>query len=94
MATHDSAIKRHRQSVKNRDRNRHHRTRLRSQVKKLRRALDGGDLETARGMLSATLKLVDHSAKLGVIHDNAAARTKSRLARAVQRAAAGSTPGA
>ena len=34
--------------------------------------------------------LVDRTAKLGVIHDNAAARTKSRITRAVNRAASGS----
>jgi small subunit ribosomal protein S20 len=90
MATHKSAIKRHRQSLERRLRNRRHRSRLRGRVKAIRKAIAAGDVETAREMLPATLALVDHTAKLGVIHDNAAARTKSRISRAIQRAATAS----
>lgn len=85
MASHKSAIKAHRQDVKRRLRNRAHRTRLRSQVKKLRAALGSGDAAGARGLLQATLSLVDRSVKHGVLHRNAAARTKSRLSRALAR---------
>jgi len=70
-------------------RNRAQRTRLRSQVKRIRKALSDGDAEAARGLLTATLSLIDHTAKLGALHDNAAARTKSRLTRAVNKLAAG-----
>jgi len=86
MATHKSAVKRHRQSLKRRMRNRRHRTTLRTRLKSFRKAIETGEVEAARGMLGSTLALVDHSAKLGVIHDNAAARTKSRLTRALNRA--------
>jgi small subunit ribosomal protein S20 len=89
MASHESALKAHRQSVKRRLVNRMHRSRLRSQVKKLRRAITTGDAAGARGMLVATLGLVDRSVKHGVLHRNSAARTKSRLTRAVQKLAAG-----
>ena len=58
------------------------------QLKKIRGLLDKGDLEGARKVLPATLSLVDRSAKLGVIHDNTAARAKSRLMLAVNRLAA------
>ena len=85
MATHKSAVKRHRQEDQRRMRNRAHRTRLRSQVKRIRKALSEGDAETARGLLPATLSLIDHTTKLGALHDNAAARTKSRLTRAVNK---------
>jgi small subunit ribosomal protein S20 len=85
MADHKSALKEHRQSVKQRLRNRAHRSRMRTAVKSLRRALEAGDADTARGLLPTTLALVDRTAKLGAIHDNAAARTKSRLTRAVSR---------
>ena len=85
MATHKSAIKRHRQEVKRRDRNRTHRGRLRTQIKKLRKAIEAGQQGPATELLVPTLSLIDRSAKLGVIHDNAAARTKSRLTRAVNR---------
>ena len=89
MANHKSALKSYRQSLKNRARNRAHRTRLRSQVKTIRKALTDGDVETAKSLLPGTLSLIDHTAKLGAIHGNVASRTKSRLARAVNKLAAG-----
>jgi len=83
MASHDSAIKKDRQDVQRRLRNRQHSSRLRSQVKKLRRAIDSGSSTEASGMLTETLSVIDRSAKLGVIHKNAAARSKSRLTKAI-----------
>lgn len=83
-------MKKHRRDERRRLRNRAHRSRLRTQIKKLRRALAAGDLDTARSLLRATLALADRTAKLGVIHRNTAARTKSRLVRAFNRLAAGS----
>jgi small subunit ribosomal protein S20 len=83
MASHDSAIKKNRQDVRRRLRNRQHSSRLRSQVKKLRRAIDSGNSTAASGLLTETLSVIDRSAKLGVIHKNAAARSKSRLTRAL-----------
>lgn len=90
MASHKSAEKAQRRSLKRRARNRAHRARLRGQVKKLREAIQAGDAEAAKGLLDPTLSMIDHSAKLGFVHDNAAARTKSRLARAVGKLTAGS----
>jgi small subunit ribosomal protein S20 len=89
MASHDSAIKKHRRDQKRRLLNRQHRSRLRTQIKKMRAALDAGNADAARGLLSETLSIVDRTAKLGVIHDNTAARTKSRLTRALARLTAG-----
>lgn len=85
MASHESALKAHRQSVKRRLRNRTHRSRLRTQVKKLTKAIETGDSKEAGGLLRATLALVDRSVKHGVLHKNNAARTKSRLCKAVTR---------
>ena len=85
MASHKSALKRHRQEVERRQRNRNHRTRMRNTVKKLRRALEAGDAESAQRLLPATLAILDHTAKLGAIPDKAAARTKSRLTRALNK---------
>lgn len=84
MANHKSATKKHILDGKRRARNRWHRSRLRTEIKKLRAAVAQGDSEVASGMLTATLALVDRSAKHGVMHRNAADRTKSRLTRAVQ----------
>ena len=83
MANSESAKKRIRQTEKRRDRNRAHRSELRTEVKKLRQAVAGGDADRARELLPATLSIVDRSAKKGAIHKNAAARTKARLTRAV-----------
>ena len=88
MANHKSALKEHRQSLSRRQRNRDHRSRLRTGLKKFRAALTSGDLDTARGLLGPTLSLVDRTAKLGGIHGNAADRTKSRLQRALNRVGA------
>lgn len=90
MATHKSAIKEHRQSLQRRDNNRDQRARLRTTVKKYRQALAAGDLDTARSLLPLGLSLLDRTAKLGAIHANAAARSKSRLTKALARAAAAS----
>lgn len=85
MASHASALKKNRQDQKRRLRNRAHAGRLRTQIKKMRQALDGGDAAAASGLMSETAALVDRTAKHGVIHRNAAARTKSRLAKALAR---------
>ena len=83
MANKVSAEKRMRQAPKRRLRNRSHRSRMRSQIKSLRQAVASGDAEKARELLPATLGVIDHTAQRGIIHRNAAARTKSRLSRAV-----------
>ena len=83
MANTKSAEKRHRQSLEQRERNRAHRSRLRTAIKKLRTAVASGDAETAQQILPETLSIIDKTAQKGVIHDNAAARYKSRLAQKV-----------
>lgn len=88
MANHASAEKKHRADAHRNLRNRQHLSRLRSQVKKFRLAVASGDAGTAKGLLQETLGLVDRSAKHGVIHDNAAARTKSRLTKSLAKLAA------
>src|SRR5882762_7875273 len=79
VATHASALKAHRQSLKNRERNRQFRSRLRGALKAVRAALDGKDLAAAKTALKETISLVDRMASKGVIHRNAASRYKSRL---------------
>ena len=79
MATHQSALKAHRQSVKNRENNRQYRSRLRNALKSVRTAIDGKDKVAAKTALKETVSLIDKMASKGVIHRNAAARYKSRL---------------
>jgi small subunit ribosomal protein S20 len=83
MASHASALKKNRQDLKRRLRNRAHTSRLRTQMKKMSEALQSGDAAVAAGLLTETVALVDRTAKHRVIHRNAASRTKSRLTRAL-----------
>ena len=87
MANHKSALKKVRQDTERRLRNRTHRSKLRTAIKRFRAAIEQGDKGTAGELLSPTLSLVDHSAKVGVLHGKAAARTKSRLHKAYNRIA-------
>jgi small subunit ribosomal protein S20 len=89
MATHKSAIKQTRQDVKRRGSNRLHTTRVRTAIKNCRKAIAEGDAEKAQGLLTGTLALLDRTSRAGAMHDNTAARTKSRLQRAVNKAVAG-----
>jgi small subunit ribosomal protein S20 len=84
VAQHASALKQMRQSQKRRARNRQNLSQLKTQVKKLRAAISGGDAKAAESLLPATVGQIDKAAKKGVIHDNAAARYKSRLTRKVR----------
>ena len=79
MATHASALKAHRQSLKNREHNRLFRSRLRTALKNIRAAIDGNDLAAAKGALKQTVSLIDKMTSKGIIHRNAASRYKSRL---------------
>lgn len=81
MANIKSAKKRVRQNVGRQARNKSARSRLRSAVKKQR--AEG----TAKPEgLSATYSEIDRARKKGIIHKNAAARYKSRLAKAAAKA--------
>ena len=79
VATHASALKAHRQSLKNRAHNRLFRSRLRTALKNIRTAIDGNDLGAAKTALKQTISLIDKMASKGIIHKNAASRYKSRL---------------
>ena len=83
MARHKSAIKRNKQSIVIRGRNRQNLSQLKTQVKKLRSAIVAGDTEAASQLLPQTVAVIDKAAKKGVVHDNAADRHKSRLTRKV-----------
>ncbi len=80
VASHASALKAHRQSLKNREHNRQFRSRLRTALKSVRSAIDGNDKAAAKAALRDVVSLVDKLASKGIIHRNAAGRYKSRLA--------------
>ena len=79
MASHASALKAHKQSLKNRESNRQFRSRLRGALKSIRSAIDGNDMGAAKSALKQTISLIDRMASKGIIHRNAAGRYKSRL---------------
>jgi small subunit ribosomal protein S20 len=83
LAHHASALKQMRQGVKHQARNRRNLSQLKTQVKKLRAAIEKGDAAEAKKLLGETVGEIDRASKKGVVHDNAAARYKSRLTRRV-----------
>jgi small subunit ribosomal protein S20 len=85
MASHDSAIKAHRQNLVKREANRQYRARLRGALRSIRTAIDSGDPAKVKNALRETISLVDKMAGKKVIHRNAAARYKSRLAKRVSK---------
>jgi small subunit ribosomal protein S20 len=87
VASHASALKAHRQSLKRREQNREMRATLRSAIKRIRTAIEAKDLEGAKKQLAPTVSLIDKMAAKGIIHDNAAARHKSRLHASIAKAA-------
>lgn len=79
MANHYSALKRVRQEERRTLFNRRNRTRLRHQIRAMRRLLISKDHSGADALLSQTFSVIDRSAKIGLIKKNTAARYKSKL---------------
>lgn len=79
-----SAKKSLRQSQERRLANRSVRTTLRTQIKKVRAAIAAGDVEKSEAEFKAAQKKLDKAAAGNLIHANAAARTKSRLTKAIK----------
>ncbi len=79
MAEHYSALKRARQIERRTRVNRIRKTRLRHQIRAMRRRLDANDLDGAAELLPKTFSIIDRAAKWGIIKANTAARYKSRL---------------
>ena len=83
MAHSKQAKKRIRQNDRRRLRNKSMSSAMRTSFKRLMTAVEAGDKEAAQAALSPTLSRIDKAAKTNVIHDNAAARKKSQMMRAV-----------
>ncbi len=83
MANHADALKRMRQNTKRRMRNRHYRATMRTQIKKVRVAVENGELETASSELNGAVSIIQRLATKGVIHRRNASRRVSRLYKAV-----------
>ena len=84
MANSKQAAKRAKQAVKHRSANVSLRTTLRTSIKKVQKAISGGDAKAADATLRAETSNIDRIARKGIIHRNKAARHKSRLAAQVK----------
>jgi small subunit ribosomal protein S20 len=79
-----SSKKRLRQNATRRLRNRAARSVLRTQAAKVRTAIDAKEVEKSETEFVALVKKLDRAANKHLIHANAAARTKSRLSKAIK----------
>jgi len=87
MANHKSAAKKARRDAEARLRNRSNRSTLKTAVKKFLTMVSEGNKAEAATLLPITQGLVDKACRKGVMHKNAADRTKSRLAMKVNKLA-------
>ncbi len=79
MANIASARKRARTAEKSRQRNVAMRSRLRTFIKSVVKAIETGNKEEAQKLFQDTVSVIDTSARKGIIHTNKAARHKQRL---------------
>ena len=84
MANTKSARKRARQGVERRSHNMSLRTVARSAIKDVKKAIAAGDKKAAAAALLRSQAVIDRTAAKGIVHRNAAARQKSRLAHAIK----------
>ncbi|MCM3126171.1 MULTISPECIES: 30S ribosomal protein S20 [unclassified Paenibacillus] len=76
-----SAVKRVKTNDKRRALNASQKSALRTVVKAADQALTTNEVETAKAAIQAASKKLDKAASKGLVHKNAAARKKSRLAK-------------
>ena len=79
MANTVSALKRVRITERRTEINRFRKSRLRHQIRAMRRLLESKDAKAATALVPQTFSLIDRSAKWGIIQKNTAARYKSRI---------------
>jgi len=84
MPSSTSAKKRLRQNEARRARNRTVKSSVRTQIRKVRTAIEAGDAAASEAEFRTAVKKLDQAAAKNVIHANKAARTKSRLSKAIQ----------
>jgi small subunit ribosomal protein S20 len=85
LAHHKSALKRHRQSLKARERNRIVKTRVKNAVKAVRLAIEANDADATALALQNATSILDKAASKKVLHWRTAARKISRLSMAANK---------
>jgi len=88
MANSAQARKRARQAVAQNAHNSSLRSRLRTAVKAVRKAIDAGDKAAAAEIFKKSQTVIDSIADKKIVHKNKAARHKSRLSAAIKAMAA------
>ncbi|MEA1883378.1 MAG: 30S ribosomal protein S20 [Thermotogota bacterium] len=86
MPQHKSAMRRVKRTQKEKMQNKIYRSKFKNLTKKIDRALEEGNVETANEMLPRAFSAIDRAAKIGTIHKNQAARRKSRLVKRIDKA--------
>ena len=85
MANIKSQIKRIRTNEERRLRNKSVRSAVRTEIRKLREAVDAGDKAAAEAQLRVASRALDKAVSKGVFHRNNAANNKSNMASAVNK---------
>jgi len=88
MPNTSSAKKRLRQNEKRRIHNRAAKSAMRTNIRRVREAVEAGDSEKAQAEYRSAQKKIDKAASRNLIHKNAAARSKSRLVKLLKSASA------
>jgi small subunit ribosomal protein S20 len=84
MANSKQARKRARTSVEQNAHNTAQRSRLRTAIKSVRKAIEAGDKSAAAETLKKATSVIDAIADKNIVHKNTAARNKSRLSAAIK----------
>jgi small subunit ribosomal protein S20 len=84
MANTVSSVKRVRTAEHRTEVNHIRRTRLRHQIRAIRRLIEKKEASAAEAILPKTFSLIDRSAKWGIIKKNTAARYKSRVTKRIK----------
>ncbi|MBW1791066.1 MAG: 30S ribosomal protein S20 [Deltaproteobacteria bacterium] len=89
MANHKSALKRNRQSIVRRARNRANKSKVKTAVRAVDEAIEQGAVEAAQAALIVAIPVIQKAASKGTFHRKTASRKVSRLTKRVNGFVAG-----
>jgi small subunit ribosomal protein S20 len=83
LANHKSALKRNRQSLVRRARNRVNKTKVKTAIRAVNEAIEQETVEVAQDALKAAIPVIMRAASKGTLHKRTASRKVSRLTKRV-----------
>lgn len=83
MANHKSALKRNRQSLVRRARNRVNKTKVKTVIRAVHEAIENQAVEEAQTALKVAIPVIQRAASKGTLHKKTASRKVSRLTKRV-----------